>query len=53
MDPTGRCVFRPCPNPAIVTLRLFVDERETVLTTVKSRGVVYVVRVIRRCLVRR
>ena len=33
MESTGRCVFRPCPNPAIVTLRLLVDERETVLTT--------------------
>ena len=33
MEPTERCVFRPCPNPAIVTLRLQVDERETVLAT--------------------
>lgn len=33
MEPTGRCVFRPCPEPVVVTLRLLVDERETVLMT--------------------
>ena len=33
MEPKGRCNFRPCPDPAMVTLRLLVDERETVLTT--------------------
>jgi hypothetical protein len=26
-------VFRPCPEPVVVTLRLLVDERETVLST--------------------
>ena len=33
MEPTGRCVFRPCPQPVVVTLRLLVDEHLTVLTT--------------------
>ena len=33
MEAAERCDFLPCPNPAIVTLRLGVDEHETVLAT--------------------
>lgn len=33
VEATEPCVFRSCPNPAIVTLRLRVDEHHTALAT--------------------